>query len=253
MTMSASATQWNAPPAQMPFTAVITGFQTSFCHAVKCRSHCSTDSRYRSIPCPSVASSVTSTPVWNARPSPVWTITRTSGSLSSAFHAISNSSRICAFIALSCSGRLLINQPTGPTRSNFSVSRSGYVIRRLPCSPSRAASRSNARGPSSWSGWPHMPVSSAAPFRQASVRPDSSAPHSARFVAAIAAGEFCAIVSPSCWAVASSSSGSTTWEQMPSSYARAAVIRSCVPMSAMRRIASIGDFFVSAIVSYTLT
>ena len=38
ITMSASATQWNAPPAQMPFTAVITGFHTSLCHDVKCRS-----------------------------------------------------------------------------------------------------------------------------------------------------------------------------------------------------------------------
>ena len=45
ITMSASATQWNAPPAQMPFTAVITGFSTPCCHAVKCRSQFSTDSR----------------------------------------------------------------------------------------------------------------------------------------------------------------------------------------------------------------
>ena len=44
-TMSASATQWNAPPAQMPLTAVITGFHTSWCHAVKWRSQSSTDSR----------------------------------------------------------------------------------------------------------------------------------------------------------------------------------------------------------------
>ena len=28
ITMSASATQWNPPPQQMPFTAVITGFHT---------------------------------------------------------------------------------------------------------------------------------------------------------------------------------------------------------------------------------
>ncbi len=28
MTMSASATQWKPPPQQMPFTAVITGFET---------------------------------------------------------------------------------------------------------------------------------------------------------------------------------------------------------------------------------
>ncbi len=31
ITMSASATQWNPPPAQMPFTAVITGFRTCWC------------------------------------------------------------------------------------------------------------------------------------------------------------------------------------------------------------------------------
>ena len=36
--MSASATQWNPPPAQMPLTAVMTGFQTCWCQAVKCRS-----------------------------------------------------------------------------------------------------------------------------------------------------------------------------------------------------------------------
>ena len=41
-----------------------------------------------------------------------------------------------------------------------------------------------ARGPSSWSGWPHIETSSSAPSRQASVSPVSSAPHSARLVAA---------------------------------------------------------------------
>ncbi len=45
ITMSASATQWNAPPAQMPLTAVITGLATPCCHAVKCRSKSSTDCR----------------------------------------------------------------------------------------------------------------------------------------------------------------------------------------------------------------
>ena len=44
-TMSASATQWNAPPAQIPFTAVMTGFHTSWCQAVKWRSQSSTDWR----------------------------------------------------------------------------------------------------------------------------------------------------------------------------------------------------------------
>ena len=38
MTMSASATQWNPPPAQMPLTAVITGFHPCWCQAVKWRS-----------------------------------------------------------------------------------------------------------------------------------------------------------------------------------------------------------------------
>ena len=45
ITMSASATQWNAPPAQMPLTAVMTGFHTCWCQAVKWRSKSSTDSR----------------------------------------------------------------------------------------------------------------------------------------------------------------------------------------------------------------
>ena len=43
--MSASATQWKPPPAQMPLTAVMTGFHTCWCQAVKCRSNSSTDSR----------------------------------------------------------------------------------------------------------------------------------------------------------------------------------------------------------------
>ncbi len=45
ITMSASATQWNAPPAHSPLTAVITGFHTSWCHAVKWRSQFSMESR----------------------------------------------------------------------------------------------------------------------------------------------------------------------------------------------------------------
>src|SRR6202041_2577353 len=52
-----------------------------------------------------------------------------------------------------------------------------------------------ARGPSTWSGWPHMETSSLAPALQASVSPRSSAPHSARLVAAMAAGELRAIFS----------------------------------------------------------
>ena len=78
------------------------------------------------MPWPSVAISVTSTPVWNARPSPVCTITRTSGSASSSFQATANSSRICADIALSWSGRLLISQPTGPRRSTIRQSNDEY-------------------------------------------------------------------------------------------------------------------------------
>jgi hypothetical protein len=45
ITMSASAIQWNPPPAQMPLTAVITGFHTLLCHDVKWRSNSCTDSR----------------------------------------------------------------------------------------------------------------------------------------------------------------------------------------------------------------
>ena len=119
ITMSASATQWKPPPQQMPLTAVMTGFQTCWCHAVKWRSNCSTESRYRCIPTPSDAISATSTPVWKARPSPVWTITRTAGSRSSSSQASANSSRILAFIALSASGRLLMSQPTDPCRSTI--------------------------------------------------------------------------------------------------------------------------------------
>jgi hypothetical protein len=74
------------------------------------------------MPTPSLAISLTSTPVWNARPSPVCTITRTSGSASSSVQATPSSSRIWLFIALSWSGRLLISQPTGPRRSTSRVS-----------------------------------------------------------------------------------------------------------------------------------
>ena len=43
--MSASATQWKPPPAQIPFTAVMTGFHTRLCQAVKWRSNSSVDLR----------------------------------------------------------------------------------------------------------------------------------------------------------------------------------------------------------------
>ena len=43
ITMSASATQWNPPPQQIPLTAVMTGFHTCWCQLVKWRSQSSTD------------------------------------------------------------------------------------------------------------------------------------------------------------------------------------------------------------------
>ena len=73
-------------------------------------------------------------------------------------------------------------------------------------------------GPSVWSGWPHIDTSSAAPALHASVSPSSSAPTSARLVAAMAAGEFLAIFSASsCASSRNRSGGSTTWLTMPSS------------------------------------
>ena len=68
----------------------------------------------------------------------------------------------------------------------------------------------------------------------------SSAPHRARLVAAMAAGELAAIASPSACAVGSSWSGSTTWLTMPSCNARAADIRSYRPINAIRNTASAG-------------
>ena len=74
-----------------------------------------------------------------------------------------------------------------------------------------APARRRPAGPRSGRGGPTSTTSSWAPARQASVRPSSSAPHSARFVAAIAAGELRAIVSASaCAASRSRSGGSTT-------------------------------------------
>ena len=56
------------------------------------------------------------------------------------------------------------------------------------------------------------------PGLQASVKPSSRAPHRARLVAAMAAGEFLAIFSASSWAASRSfSGGSTIWLIMPSS------------------------------------
>ena len=88
-----------------------------------------------------------------------------------------------------------------------------------------------------------MATSSCAPARHASVRPSSSAPHSAFLVARIAAGEFLAIFSASsCAASRSPSGGSTTWRDHPE--LRAPAPRACArerPTSAMRMIGSIGD------------
>src|SRR5690606_14752080 len=110
-----------------------------------------------------------------------------------------------------------------------------------------------ARGPSTWSGWPHIDTSSRAPLRHASVRPVSSAPHSARLVAAMAAGELRATFSASSRAASRSRSGSTTSLRMPSWRARSAVMRSWRPVSAMRTIGSIGDMRTRAMVSKALT
>src|SRR5947209_5491144 len=89
--------------------------------------------------------------------------------------------------------------------------------------------------------------------RRAHLPTCSSASHSARLVAASRAGSLRAIFSPSAWAsVRNRSGGSTTWLTMPSSYARAAGIRSYPPTSARRSTDSTGDFFARAIVSYTL-
>ena len=71
---------------------------------------------------------------------------------------------------------------------------------------------------------------------------------------AIAVGEFLAIFSASAAAAARrSSGGSTTSLQMPSWYARAAVIRSWRPVNAMRSTGSIGERRISAMVSNALT
>ena len=120
--MSASATQWKAPPAQIPLMAAITGLATRWCHDVKWMSNSSIDRRYRSMPTPSVAIWRTSTPVWKARPLPVCTITRTSGSASSSSQASASSSRMRKSMALSWSGRSKISHPTGPRRSTTRVS-----------------------------------------------------------------------------------------------------------------------------------
>ena len=45
MQMSASATQWNAPPAHRPLTAVIMSLVTPWCQAVKWMSNSSIDWR----------------------------------------------------------------------------------------------------------------------------------------------------------------------------------------------------------------
>ena len=99
-----------------------------------------------------------------------------------------------------------------------------------------------------------MPTSSRAPALHASVRPISSAPHNARLVAAIAAGELRAIFSASsCAASRSRSGGSTTSLIIPSSYARCADMRSYRPTNAMRITASTGMRFIRPIASIDTT
>ena len=81
------------------------------------------------------------------------------------------------------------------------------------------------------------------------MRPTSRAPHSARFVAAMAAGLLRATGSASSPARSRSRSGSTTSDRMPSWRARSAVMRSWRPTRAMRVIGSIGDFRTRAMAS----
>ncbi len=119
--MSASATKCSPPPAHTPLTAAITGFHTSLCQPVNRSSN-----RFVRRDCSrrasgSRASWATSSPVWNALPAPVFTMTRTSGSASSSRQARSSSSIMRAFIALPASGRSKTSQPTGPRRSTRSV------------------------------------------------------------------------------------------------------------------------------------
>ena len=88
MTMSASAIQWKPAARAQP----VDRGDHRLPHLLVPRGEVEVpvlDRLAGSAPCrlPSVAISVTSTPVWNARPSPVCTITRTSGSASSSFHA----------------------------------------------------------------------------------------------------------------------------------------------------------------------
>ena len=94
ITMSASATKCSPPPATVPLTAAITGFQIFNCHAVnassasRVRRDCSRNAAGSRL------NSATSSPVWNVLPSPVFTMTRTVGSASSSRHAASSSSII---------------------------------------------------------------------------------------------------------------------------------------------------------------
>src|SRR5262245_29059865 len=122
ITMSASATKCSPPPAHTPFTAAITGFQIFSCQDVKA----SSASRVRRDCSRSAAgsrlSSAMSSPVWNALPSPVFTITRTCGSASSSRQASSSSNIIVWFIAFPTCGRLKTSHPMCPSRSTTSVS-----------------------------------------------------------------------------------------------------------------------------------
>src|SRR5579859_6365608 len=124
-TMSASPTKWKPPPTQSPLTAQITGFHTLLVLAVmpppRSSSQRSRPATRLPMP-PASATSLTSTPVWKARPRPVLTITRTSSSSSSCRHASISSSAIFRLNAFIDSGRLKISQPTRPRFSTISVS-----------------------------------------------------------------------------------------------------------------------------------
>ena len=122
MAMSASATKWRPPPAQVPLTAAITGLVTPQCHEVIR----SAKSRVRREPARSasgsLASCFTSSPVWKALPLPVLTMALTDVSASNSAHAASNSTNIRASMALPASGRLNTSHPTGPSVRTSSVS-----------------------------------------------------------------------------------------------------------------------------------
>ena len=120
--------------------------------------------------------------------------------------------------------------------------------------PGRFALLGEGTGALGLIGVAHIDTNSFAPARQASVNPSSKACHKARFVAAMAAGEFRAMVSASRWASSRNrSGGSTTWLTIPSPIARWAEMRSYRPTRAMRITASAGISRNSPIASIATT